>query len=67
MMEKTYILVNARLESKEIVSLELLDESSQPSTVRTAVFRLAKEDYEALGKPSVGEKFSIKVEVAKAQ
>jgi len=65
--EKSYTLVSARLESKEIIVLELLDEESTPQTVLTTVHRIKKADFEALGKPTVGEKFKLTLEVVKPQ
>jgi len=62
-MEKTYVIVTVRLESKEIVSIEMLDEASEPPTVKTVVFRMGKDEYEALGSPPVGEKTKVALEV----
>ena len=67
MTEKTYTLVTSRLESKEIVVLELLDDESTPQTVLTTVHRISKSDFEALGKPAVGDKFKLVLEAVKAQ
>lgn len=64
-MEKTYLVVATRAESKDIISLELLDESSVPPIIKTAVFRLGKDEFEALGAPNVIHK--IKVTLEKAQ
>jgi len=62
LLEKKYVVATARLESKEIVSLEALDEGSTPQFVRTVVFRLGKDEYDALGKPPVGSKLKLTVE-----
>lgn len=64
-LEKKYVIVGARLESKDIVSLEILDESSQSPLVKTAVFRLGTDDYEKLGSPTVRTKLSVVVDVTK--
>jgi len=67
-LEKKYVIVAVRLESKELVSIELLDESSAPPTVKTAIFRLGIDDFQALGLPTVttkGEKLKVTIEVEK--
>ena len=67
MTEKTYTLVSSRLESKEIVVLELLDEESTPQTILTTIHRIKKSDFDALGKPAVGSKFKLVLEEVKTQ
>lgn len=48
--EKTFIVTNATLESKEIAVLQLLDESSTPpNSVRTHVARISLQDFLDLG------------------
>ena len=64
-MEKTYVVVTVRLESKDIISVEMLDQDSAPPTVKTVVFRMGKDEYEALGNPPVSEKIKVVLEVAK--
>jgi len=64
-LEKNYVIVTVRLESKEVVSMEMLDEASAPPTVKTVVFRMGKDEYEALGNPPVSEKIKVVLEVAK--
>jgi len=64
-MEKNYVIVTVRLESKEIVSMEMFDEASAPPTVKTVVFRMGKDEYKVLGNPPVGEKIKLTLEVSK--
>jgi len=63
-LEKVYVLATARLESKDVVSLEILDQTSQPPIVKTAVFRIGTDEYAELGKPTVGSKLKVTVSVA---
>jgi len=58
-MDKVYVIVSVRSESKDIISLELLDESSQPPVIKTAFFRLSPEEYKELGEPVVQKKIKI--------
>lgn len=62
-LEKKYLIVTTRFESKEVDSIELLDESSQAPVVKTAVFRIGKDDYKQLGYPPIGTKLNVKIEV----
>jgi len=64
-LEKKYIIATVRLESKDIVSVEMLDESSQPPIVKTAVFRFGIDEFEALEKPTVRQKVKVTIEVEK--
>ena len=48
--EKTYLVTGDSLESKELVVLQLLDESSTPpNLMKTAVVRMGLSDYLNLG------------------
>jgi len=51
-LTKTYVVVNVRRESKDMMVMELLDESSTPPNIKTAVFRMGVDDYQALGYPN---------------
>jgi len=67
-LEKKYIIVGVRSESKEVVAMEILDESSVAPVIKTAVFRLGTEDYKALGRPTVNanEKLKVVLEVERS-
>jgi hypothetical protein len=45
--KKTFSVMNTRMESKDIIVLELSDETSPPvpGAIRTAVIRIAPSDY----------------------
>jgi len=63
-LEKKYLIATVRAESKEIVSLEIVDESSQPPVLKTAVLRISTEDYAKLGYPTPAKnKINVKIEV----
>jgi len=67
-LEKKYIIAAVRAESKDIVVMEIVDESSVTPTIKTAVFRLGVEEYRTLGRPTVGdvsEKLKVTLEVEK--
>lgn len=64
--QKPYVVASTRLESKEIVSLELLDESSVPTAVKTCLLRISVADYENLGAPTVGSKLEVTLTLIKA-
>lgn len=68
LLEKKYLIAAVRLESKEIVAIEIVDESSIAPLLKTAIFRLGVNDFEALGLPTVttkGEKLKVTIEVEK--
>lgn len=65
-VEKKYVIASVRLESKEIVSIELVDVASQTPVVETAFLRLKSEAYGALGKPTVGERLNVSFDVEKS-
>lgn len=50
-LTKTYIVVNVRRESKDVIVMDLQDESSTPP-IKTAAFRMGVDDYQALGYPN---------------
>lgn len=64
-LEKVYLVINVKAETKEINLLELLDETSQPpNIVKRAVFWLgAEDDFKALGNPSVRKKVKVTLEI----
>lgn len=62
-LEKKYLIVAVRVESPEITLLESLDEASVPPIIKTAVFRLGREEYTALGEPAVRKKLKATIEV----
>lgn len=64
-LQKTYIIISTRMESKDIVTLEALDESSKAPLLKTLIFRMGKDDYNDLGKPPIDTKFSLSVTIAK--
>jgi len=51
-LTKTYALVHVRRESKDIMAMELLDETSTPLAVKTAILRIGMDEYKALGYPN---------------
>jgi len=62
-LEKTYILAGGRRESKEIISLELVEETPQPP-LKTATLRIGlDDDFKALGEPTFTRKLKVTVEV----
>lgn len=63
-LEKKYLVASVRVESAEITTMEILDESSK-GAIKTAVFRLSTDDFEALGSPNVRSKLKITLEVEK--
>lgn len=62
-LEKKYLITNVRAESKEIMSLEVLDETSTPQAVKRAVFWLANDEYAKLGEPSINRRIIVQVTV----
>jgi len=54
-LTKTYVVVNVRRESKDMLVIELLDESSIAPNVKTALFRMGLDDYKALEYPNPAE------------
>jgi len=63
-LEKHYTIVGGRQESPDIVSIELLDETSKPPIVKTAVFRFGiADDFKALGQPTFTKKLKVTIEV----
>lgn len=67
MLERKYLVVGVRVESKDIISMELLDEASAPPVVETAVLRLSKERFAALGKPTAESRLTLKIETFKQE
>jgi len=66
-LEKKYKIIGGRQESPDILSLELLDESSQPPIVKTAIFRLGiNDDFKALGEPTFTKKLKVTIEVVES-
>lgn len=67
-MEKKYLIASVRAESKDIIVMEIVDISSTPPIVKTGILRLGVDDYQALGRPTVGEsgeKLKVTIEVEK--
>lgn len=62
MVEKVCIVVGVRVESKEVVSMELLDETSAPPVAETITMRLRTEKYEQLGAPAANRKLKVTIE-----
>ena len=54
-LTKTYVVVNVRRESPDMLVIELIDESSKAPNVKTAVLRMGVDDYKALGYPNPAE------------
>jgi hypothetical protein len=48
-----------------VITLELLDSESTPQTVLTTVHRMKLADFAGLGKPSIGDKLKLTLEIVK--
>jgi hypothetical protein len=65
-LEKRYEITGTRKEQaapNELISVECLDPQSTPQSVQSAVFRLKKEDFDALGMPSTTQKCVITIQM----
>jgi len=62
LVEKIYVVVGVRVESKEVVSMELLDPASVPPVAETIALRLRTEKYEELGAPAANRKIKVTIE-----
>jgi len=66
-MDKKYVVAAVRAESKDIILMEIIDESSQGPILKTAALRLGTDEYEKLGEPTVRKKIKVHVEMEKAE
>jgi hypothetical protein len=57
-LEKNYLVTNVRLETKDGVSLELLDDSlpQVPGFIKRVVVWIPLTEYAALGKPAINQR-----------
>jgi len=63
-LEKKYLIASVRAESKEVIVLEVVDESSEPPVIKSAVFRIGVDEYAKLGFPAPAKnKVAVKIEV----
>jgi hypothetical protein len=66
-LERHYLVTGVRAESKEIVTVELLDDKTSvvPNVVKTVVFRLGLDDFAELGKPTANERVVVTITIEK--
>jgi len=62
--QKTYLLTGTRMQSKDVMVIELLDESSPPNALKNAVVMLDPKEYaQALANVPVPSKITMTLTV----
>lgn len=62
-MDKIYTVVSVRLETKDVMTFELLDDESTPQVMLVTIYRIKPTDYPSLGKPTPGDKIKLSSEL----
>lgn len=68
-MERKYLVTGVRAESKDLITVELLDDktSVMPNIVKTAFFRWGLGDFAELGRLTANDRVVITITVEKPE